>query len=71
MSFVSNAQSKACFATNGFGGKVDCKEFADKTDYKTLPERAMKTIGSHGSRTVKKPRKDMSKIDDYPARLKY
>jgi hypothetical protein len=50
MPFQSKAQSKACFATGGFGGKVDCKEFADKTDYKDLPEKVMKKIGTEGSR---------------------
>lgn len=37
--FKSSAQSKACFATNGFGNKVDCKEFAKKTNYKNLPNK--------------------------------
>lgn len=39
MPFQSSQQSKACFATGGFGGKVDCKEWAGKTDYKKLPEK--------------------------------
>jgi hypothetical protein len=42
MPFKSKAQSKACFATKGFGGKVDCKEFADKTNYKSLPSKVKK-----------------------------
>lgn len=37
--FKNVKQSKACFATNGFGGKVDCKEFAKETNYKKLPEK--------------------------------
>jgi len=37
--FKSVKQSKACFATKGFGGKVDCKEFAKETNYKKLPEK--------------------------------
>lgn len=39
MPFKSKAQSKACFATHGFGGKVDCKEFAGHTNYSKLPEK--------------------------------
>jgi len=42
MPFKSKAQSKACFATKGFGGKVDCKEYASKTNYKSLPAKAAK-----------------------------
>lgn len=39
MPFSSKKQSKACFASNGFGGKVNCKEFAKKTKYATLPNK--------------------------------
>ena len=39
MPFLSKRQSKKCFATNGFGGKVDCLEWAKKTNYKKLPNR--------------------------------
>lgn len=42
MPFQSWQQSKACFATGGFGGKVDCKHWADITDYKGLPKRKKK-----------------------------
>lgn len=42
MPFASKKQSKKCFATNGFGGKVACKEWADKTNYKTLPKKSKK-----------------------------
>jgi len=42
MPFKSKKQSAACFATKGFGGKVDCKEFAAHTDYKSLPKKAAK-----------------------------
>lgn len=42
MPFKSSQQSKACFASKGFGGKVDCKEWADKTNYKKLPKKASK-----------------------------
>lgn len=40
MPFSSKSQSKKCFATHGFGGKVDCNEFAKETNYKKLPEKA-------------------------------
>lgn len=39
MPFLSKAQMKKCFATKGFGGKVDCEEWAKKTDYSKLPEK--------------------------------
>lgn len=42
MPFHSKKQSSACFATGGFGGKVDCEEWASKTNYKKLPKRKHK-----------------------------
>jgi hypothetical protein len=42
MPFKSKQQSKACFATGGFGGKVDCEEWAHKTNYKKLPRKKFK-----------------------------
>jgi hypothetical protein len=42
MPFSSKAQMKACFATNGFGGKVDCGEWSRKTDYSKLPDKIAK-----------------------------
>ena len=42
MPFKSMKQNNACWATHGFGGKVDCKEWAKKTDYKHLPEKKSK-----------------------------
>jgi len=42
MPFLSKKQSAACFATGGFGGKVDCKHWANITDYKSLPTRKHK-----------------------------
>ena len=42
MPFSSKAQMKACFATNGFGGKVDCGEWSRKTDYSKLPDKVVK-----------------------------
>lgn len=49
MPFQSQQQSKACFATHGFGGKVDCKEWATKTDYKKLPNKKGMSKGFHSS----------------------
>jgi hypothetical protein len=42
MPFESKQQSKACFATGGFGGSVDCEEWAHKTNYKKLPHKKKK-----------------------------
>jgi len=42
MPFSSKAQMKACFATDGFGGKVDCGEWSRKTDYSKLPDKVSK-----------------------------
>ncbi len=43
MPFKSKAQMKACFATKGFGGKVDCKKFAHETkNVKSLPNKKSK-----------------------------
>jgi hypothetical protein len=39
MPFKSKAQMKACFATNGFNGKIDCDEWAKDTDTKSLPDK--------------------------------
>lgn len=46
MPFKSKAQMKKCFATKGFGGKVDCEEWAKKTDYSKLPEKVENTINN-------------------------
>jgi len=43
MPFKSKKASAACFATNGFGGKVSCKEWAHETNYKNLPKVAKKS----------------------------
>lgn len=43
MPFKSKSQQKACYATNGFGGKVDCKKWSKKTNQKSLPERSGRT----------------------------
>lgn len=42
MPFDSKAQSAACFASKGFDGKVDCKEWASKTNYSKLPKKKKK-----------------------------
>lgn len=38
MPFRSKKQMKACFASNGFNGKVDCKEWAHETNMKKLKQ---------------------------------
>lgn len=46
MPFKSQAQRKACFATNGFNGKVDCHEWAHAThNMKSLPKKVKKNYG--------------------------
>ncbi len=42
MPFKSTAQIKACYASKGFGGKVDCDQWLKKTDFKDLPDRISK-----------------------------
>lgn len=42
MPFKSKKQSKACFATKGFGRKIDCKKWAKETNYKSLKMRGGK-----------------------------
>jgi len=39
MPFLSKSQSKACFATHGFGHNVNCDEWAKSTNYKKLPNK--------------------------------
>ena len=40
MPFKSKAQMRACFASDGFGGKVDCREWARETkNTKSLPKK--------------------------------
>ena len=39
MPFKSIQQEKACYATNGFGGKVDCKKWSKVTNQKSLPKK--------------------------------
>lgn len=39
MPFKSKNQQKSCYATNGFGGKVDCKKWSSVTNQKSLPNK--------------------------------
>ncbi len=40
MPFKSINQKKACFATKGFGGKIDCKQWEKETPKgKSLPKK--------------------------------
>lgn len=42
MPFRSKRQMRACWASKGFGGEVDCGEWSKKTDFKKIPERVKK-----------------------------
>lgn len=46
MPFKSKSQMKACFATHGFGGKVNCKKWAGKTNFSKLPEKKINNKSS-------------------------
>lgn len=39
MPFKSKSQQKACYATKGFGNKVDCKKWSNLTNQRTLPNK--------------------------------
>jgi|GEM_PF-3413705 len=52
--FKSLSQQKACYATGGFGGKVNCEEWSAKTNQKTLPQRKKVLKKYHGSSKKKK-----------------
>ena len=39
MPLKSKAQQKACYATKGWGGKVDCKKWSKMTNQKSLPNK--------------------------------
>lgn len=40
MPFKNKKQMRACFATKGFGGKVDCRKWANETgSKKSLPKK--------------------------------
>ena len=40
MPFRSKAQQKACYASKGFGGKVDCKKWSAMTNQKASQKRS-------------------------------
>lgn len=42
MPFKSKQQQAACYATKGFNGKVNCKEWSNVTNQKSLPKKAAK-----------------------------
>lgn len=42
MPFKSKKQQAACYASNGFGGKVDCKKWSNITSQKSLPSKITK-----------------------------
>jgi len=42
MPFRSKNQQKACYASRGFGGKVNCKSWSKITNQKSLPKRVSK-----------------------------
>lgn len=42
MPFKSKKQQKACYATNGFGGKIDCEKWSAKTNQQELPDTVKK-----------------------------
>lgn len=39
MPFRSKKQQSACYATKGFHGKVNCKEWSKMTNQKSLPKK--------------------------------
>lgn len=40
MPFKSRKQQSACYASNGFGGKVNCEKWSKMTNQKTLLKTA-------------------------------
>lgn len=42
MPFTSQKQRAACYATKGFGGKVDCKKWEKETPKTKLPVKVKK-----------------------------
>jgi hypothetical protein len=43
MKFSSRQQQKACYESNGFGNKVDCKAASKNTTQKSLPKKVSKS----------------------------
>lgn len=50
MPFKSRNQSKMCFATKGFGGKVNCGEWGKLTNYKGLPKKVKQPSTKRGKK---------------------
>jgi hypothetical protein len=48
MPFKSKKQARKAFATGGFGGKIDPREWADKTDFTRLPESKRRSKSKRG-----------------------
>lgn len=44
MPFRSKAQQRACYASKGFDGAVDCMKWAKKTNFGKLKERVHKPM---------------------------
>ena len=42
MPFKSKSQQRACYASGGFNGAVNCKEWAKKTNFGKIPEKVHK-----------------------------
>ena len=42
MPFASKSQARACYATKGFGGGVNCAEWASKTNFGKLKNKVQK-----------------------------
>lgn len=42
MPFKSKSQARACYASKGFGGGVNCAEWAKKTNFGKLKEKVQK-----------------------------
>lgn len=40
--FKSKSQQKGCYATGGFGGKVNCKKWSKETKSNNLPAKVKK-----------------------------
>ncbi len=47
MPFKSKLQQKACYASGGFGGKVNCSQWSKETNQKKLRSKTLKKY--HGS----------------------
>ena len=43
MPFKSKSQARACYASKGFGGGVNCAEWAKKTNFGKLTEKVQKS----------------------------